>query len=467
VNVPSVPIFPRGVPSRIKPSQMPTIRIRLGVPLNLFLNARDPSLLDPSLKYDYSDSEIHVTLKGGEPIELTASKSDEPHFRTIHECQIEIREKNDPPRLLQLVESKSFSELVNLLMPIVNRTLAAIRNFGWVTTAKKYKPEEKPETLLQAWGAKARIRGKWTEIAPKPKRDEMGLYGLFALNENTERGSLSIGHWRDIEQALVEGLKPNPEQEFLTNSLQHIEREKNLRLALIEATVCLEIVLSECLRLHLQVRRHFDKKKINSVLNNVGLTSKVGLFAESLLSLNERSKEQVDKVLKAITWRNKIIHASGHIPESVPDEDVKEAIYSMLNLSLTLGRKRDKLRAEPEMEKVSAAIAELFQCPRPEMEALKYHEISANFSFRSKTPSYLQKIEPGLPADDKVPDQDGLQQIIEGLESEIRKRDRYFEARKHLSAKFQRGFVGPVVFAFFEKGVWKHMVEPTAEKPAS
>lgn len=239
---------------------MQTIRVRLSVPLNLFLNAKHASLLNPSLDYDYADSEIRVTLKGGEPVELTASKSDEPHFRTIYQCQIEIREKSDPPKFLQLVESKNFTELLNSLIPIVNRTLAAIRNFGWVTTAKEYKPEEKPETLLQAWRAKARINGKWREIAPKPKRDEAGLYGLFTLNENTERGSLSIAHWRDIEQALVEGLKPNPEQEFLTNSLQHL-RESNLRLALIEATVCLEIVLSDCVRLYLEVRRHFDKKK--------------------------------------------------------------------------------------------------------------------------------------------------------------------------------------------------------------
>jgi hypothetical protein len=190
---------------------MTTIRIRLGVPLNLFLNANNPSLLNPSLKYDYSDFEIRVTLKAGQPIELTASKSDEPHFRTIHECQIEIREKSDPPKFQQLVESKNFTELVDSLMPIVNRTLAAIRNFGWVTTAREYKPEEKPETLLQAWGAKARIHGKWKEIATKPERHQMGLYGLFELNENIERGSLSIGHWRDIEQALAEGLRPNPE----------------------------------------------------------------------------------------------------------------------------------------------------------------------------------------------------------------------------------------------------------------
>jgi hypothetical protein len=244
-----------------------------------------------------------------------------------------------------------------------------------------------------------------------------------------------------------------------------MEREKNLRLALIEATVCLEIVLSESVRLYLQVKRHFDKKKINHILNNVGLTSKVGLLAESILSLGERKKEQIDNVLKAITWRNKIIHDSGHLPESVPDQEIRDAIYSMLNLSLTLGRKRDMLRAEPEMEKISTDIAGRFQCPRPEIEISKYHEISATFSFRGGAPLLLRKIGSPLPEDEKIPDQEGLQKIVEGLESELKKRDRYFEARKHLSAKFQRGYIGTVVFALFEKGVWMPMAEPPAEKP--
>jgi hypothetical protein len=286
------------------------------------------------------------------------------------------------------------------------------------------------------------------------------MYGFLTLEENVERGSLSIGHWLDIEQALVEGLKPNPEQEFLTNSLQHMERDKNPRLALIEATVCLEIVLSECVRLYLGVKRHFDKKKIDDVLNNVGLTSKVGLLADSLLSFNDGSRQRLDQVLKGIRWRNKIIHHSGHIPPSVPADEVKDTIYAMLNLALTLGSKRDELRAEPEMEKISAAMASQFQCPRPEIQVMKYHGIAATFSFQSKAPLYLRAVGRSLPEDDKIPDQNGLQQIVDGLASKLKERDPYFDTKKHLSAKFQRGMIGGFVFANFEKGVWKHMTEP-------
>jgi hypothetical protein len=274
---------------------------------------------------------------------------------------------------------------------------------------------------------------------------------------------LSIHHWRDIEQALVEGLKPNPEQEFLTNALQHLEREKNFRLALIEATVCLEIVLSQSVKLYLEVRRHFSKKKIHDVLNNVGLTSKVGLLADSILTHKEGNRAQLDKVLKAINWRNKIIHHTGHLPPSVPTEEVKDSIYAMLNLALALGRKREKLQAEPEAERISDTVAEHFHCPAPQIEILKYHKVSVTFSF--PTGSQLYRLALGAPKtpEIKVPDQEGLQQIVNELESKLKGRDRYFDPTKHLSVSFKRGVLGGVVFAAFEKGEWKH----TASEPDS
>jgi len=266
------------------------MRLRLSVPLSLFLNSPRETLLDlPPLTFQHGESEVQIILKGAAPLKVDSGS--EPHFRAIHECQIEIRQKREAGhQLLKLVQSNDFAELSNLVMPIVNKTLVAIRNFGWVTTAKEYKPERKPENLLRAWSTKARIHGEWKEVAPNPPQTPFDLfYKLTDLDQNVERGSLSVSRWPDIEQALVEGLKPSPEQEFLTNALQHL-REENLRLALVEGTVCLEIVLSECLRLYLSVKRKFSKSKIESVLNNVGLLSRVGLIVDSMLTYLRRGQ---------------------------------------------------------------------------------------------------------------------------------------------------------------------------------
>jgi hypothetical protein len=444
-------------------------RIRLNVPLNMFLNASDPNLLDPSLIFEHGEYEIRVSLKGGTA--LRVEKDDEPHFRSVSHCQLEIRDKHHDGAILRLTDSKNYQELIDLLMPIVNRTLAAIRNFGWVTTAREYKPEEKPEALLRAWQTKARTRGKWREVAPKPKKDALGLYGLFPLEENVERSSLSVGRWRDIEQALVENLKPNPEQEFLTNALQHL-REDNLRLALVEATVCLEIVLSDALRLYLEVKKRFPKKKIEAVLSNVGLTTRVGLILDPILTYDERSRAQLDKVLKAINLRNAIVHKTGHLDPSVPVEEVHDSVYAMLNLALTLGRKREKLKGEPALEQISIAIADRFQCPRPEIETLKHHEVSVTFSFPSEVSLYLRPLGSPEAPDIKVPDRQGLQAIINEIELRLKELDPYFDPKKHLSVSFKRGVLGGTLFATFEKGTWnplseEHHGNPTITLPKS
>lgn len=419
------------------------LRIRLNVPLNLFLNSDDPNLLNPSLTFIKDNLEIRVSLKGGRP--LTISTGDERHFRTISQCQIEIRDPHESLR--GPLESKKYEELLSTLMPIVNRTLTAIRNFGWVTTAREYKPEQKPEALFRTWDATFRTQGEWRAIAPETEKS--GLYGISDLEENVERGALSVRQWKDIEQALLEDLKPGPEQEFLTNSLQHI-RDDNLRLALIEATVCLEIVLSQAIQLHLEVKRFLSKKRIDVVLNNVGLTSRVGLLVDTIFPFNERGGLNLDKVLQAINWRNKIIHHTGHIPSSVPTDEVRGCVYAMLNLSLRLADKREKLRVEPELGELARAIANEFDCPTPEIDALKYHKIAVNFTFYAG--AMLRSLYPPAIPEKKIPDRVGLQHIVDELESRLKKRDQFFDSTKHLSVTSKRGL--DAVFASFENGQW-------------
>lgn len=75
-----------------------TLRIRLDVPLNLYLNAKDPSLLDPSLNFFHHEYDVHVTLKGSEPLQLLIPSDDESHYRTISRCQIEIRDSQEDLR---------------------------------------------------------------------------------------------------------------------------------------------------------------------------------------------------------------------------------------------------------------------------------------------------------------------------------------------------------------------------------
>ena len=275
------------------------IRIRLALPLHFFLSAESPGLLNPPpLNFEDATFKVRLWLDKGEPLQLSESKK---YFRTIHRCRVELRSDDRTAQISRSIESQNFESIVNFLTPVVNRIVRAIRNFGWVTTAREYKVQDQPEALLRLWGASARIRGKWRDVAPEPPKKSSLFDALFAL-ENVETGSLDVSRWTDIEQAIVEGLAPNPENEFLTNALQHLH-ENSLRLALIEATVSLEIVLSQCLEAYLRVRQHFSKERINSVLNNVGLTSRVGLVLQLIFTSDERKEAKLDSVLRAINWR--------------------------------------------------------------------------------------------------------------------------------------------------------------------
>src|SRR5580700_1714814 len=110
------------------------LRLRLDVPLHFFLNASDPNLLTPSLDFEHESLKVRVTVSGGPPLHV--DQGDEREFRTISRCRIEIKDESPAEDLLKAVEAKRHQELVDVLLPVVNRTLLAIRNFGRVTTAR-------------------------------------------------------------------------------------------------------------------------------------------------------------------------------------------------------------------------------------------------------------------------------------------------------------------------------------------
>ena len=103
------------------------LRLRLNVPLHLYLNASDPNLLKPSLTFHHETSTILVSLKGGPPLRITGIDAEEPDFSTIFCCRIEIRSEHKGDDLLGWVETQNHHDLVGFVMPIVNKTLRAIK----------------------------------------------------------------------------------------------------------------------------------------------------------------------------------------------------------------------------------------------------------------------------------------------------------------------------------------------------
>ena len=177
----------------------------------------------------------------------------------------------------------------------------------------------------------------------------------------------------------------------------------------------------------------------------------------------ERRKADLDSVLKAIRWRNGIIHNTGRLPETVPNQEVHDCTYAMLNLSLRLAERRERLRVEPEVRQLGNALAEKTKCPVPTIEILKYHRVKTSFTYFDDSPPYLRPLGmPVLPAA-PIPDVNTMREIIEELELKLKARDPWFRERQHLSAVFQH--YPDRVFALFENGELKK-VESPAPAPA-
>ena len=144
----------------------------------------------------------------------------------------------------------------------------------------------------------------------------MPLRGLadfipFLSTENI--GELDYNNWPTIVEAIQDNLESPPEQEFITNALEHL-KVRNYRLALIESIICLEIVLTQYLKAFFSINKQIPEKRINNFLNpNLGLNARISVLLN--LCLDERDIESVNftNILRAINRRNHIIHKTGNL----------------------------------------------------------------------------------------------------------------------------------------------------------
>lgn len=158
---------------------------------------------------------------------------------------------------------------------------------------------------------------------------------------------LSAGNWSETEEAGQDNLEPSPEKEFLTNAFEHL-RVGNMRLALVEAVVCVEIVVSQFLKAYFEINKGWSKTRLRSYLNpDITLSTRVGLLLEIILSADDLKAVDGERVRAGIGWRNKAVHESGHLPD-VPEKEIRQVIVAVLTLALRLGQKRDEIIATPE-----------------------------------------------------------------------------------------------------------------------
>src|SRR5206468_3398356 len=130
-----------------------------------------------------------------------------------------------------------------------------------------------------------------------PMRDlqDMLTDRFLLFQENI--GELNINDWTLVEEAIQDDLKAGPEKEFYTNALEH-SRVGNLRLAVVESVISLEILLAQWLHQVLPTR---GVRKVNDLLKpQLDLFTRVNLLLPMLLRTDRLELVNLDDVARTV-----------------------------------------------------------------------------------------------------------------------------------------------------------------------
>src|SRR3990170_6110646 len=407
------------------------MKLKLKIPLYFYLSGPTEQSLEVETSFEHDDVKVNLRFVGENPLTFPKGSDDSKVFSHVKYAEF-VLEDTDPQqsRLAKIVTTEpDYVQILKYLLPIVNRVLCSIRNWGLVAFVTELNPrDDDAKKYIQRWDVQSSEDGENWQAVVKP---ETGLLGaLLSGFLNDERaGNLHVRNWSEIEEAIQDNLETPPEQEFLVNSIEHLNLG-NFRLALIEAIICLEIVLTQFLRVYLSINKNLSPNRIDDFLTHqFGLTPRVSGLLDLVLDPDDLKKVNIDSVRTAIRWRNKVIHETGRLPQGVSENELRSKIVDVLILADLLGMKRDQIESSPELQQIGNQLSQKFGLPEPTILRLRRHRILINFEFLLPTE---------IPSD--------LGAVLESVAKEasfiFATKDSRFNATEHLHIRFLVFFQG-------------------------
>lgn len=350
------------------------MEVRATIPIRAYLIAATPEDLAPTTQFVHKRLTVGVRFDGDEPADLPGPPVQ--HFRRLHSMEIRV---GGDDKLKQLVDSEDGWPLLNLTVGAANRVMTAVRNFGQVAHLQplRVSPDE-TDRWLRALRVQVSEDGEsWTPVRGTETLEEMLSDRFVLTRENV--GEMQMRQWPAVEEALQDGLKPGAEREFFTNALEHL-RVANLRLAVVESVICLEIVLSEWLHQILPSRGVSDTKLNKLLRPQVDLSTRLGLLLPLLVSPEELARIKHDDVTRTVRYRNGVVHETGNLPEGLDPVLVKEGVWAVLTLAMNLADKRDELRRMPHLDAIAREVAASHGVPLPRIRNIGPHSYTAAFN---------------------------------------------------------------------------------------
>ncbi|MBZ5645908.1 MAG: hypothetical protein LAN37_01640 [Acidobacteriia bacterium] len=385
--------------------------------------------MDLSTAFVHGGLRVSLSFASLDPIEVP--DREEKFLRLLTHQVVEIENASDERVVERLAAPENREELARTLVQITSRINLALRNIGIVTAVNEISFDAtRIDSLLREWQTSIADGGEYALMF----EPNALLEALLRRAPHETRDLFSVRDWEEIEEAIEENLEPKPEQEFLANAVEYL-RLQNRRAALLESVVCLEIVLTQYLKAYLGLKKGFSSKRIDNLLSsNLHLSARVGLILELVLTPDEIKKLELDRVLKAISWRNEIVHKTGHLPKNLPDRDCDAAIYRVLELARFLARQRDVIRSGPELERLADAIADEMKVPPPLIQIGRGRRLVIRFD---------------LSPESARPTKDELLKLTEFVSAKCKEYQDRIDPEKHLFLSF---FQRNEVVAFVVEG---------------
>jgi len=361
-------------------------------------------------------------FKSDPPMEIKDAPQEMKWTCSANRLVIEIVDETEKTSLAELIAEHDLDALLDLTLPIANRCLMAIRNYGIVPSLHEITPVEGTQARdrLAEWHAE--IAGEvdvWTQLVAPTKVDS--LWFLLRSQQSGPAGELDSKLWLEVQESVEDNLTIPPEREFLANSVEHL-RNRNFRYSLLESIIGLEIVLARFLSASLRINYDLSKRRIDKFLTpELGLTARVSALLNIMLPANEIKEIDLDKILEAIKIRNHVIHKTGRLPASLSGDEVTMCIKAVLSLVLLVARKREQTEIRPKLQEIANQLFANHGISKPFIWLGKGHNIGVAFS----TGIIFEK-----------PDEDVVHAVITDAGRLLRRIDKRFNPQEHLYVKF-------------------------------
>lgn len=317
-------------------------------------------------------------------------------------------------------------DLLKLIVRIINKSLQAIRNFGIMPHVQMFNPDiSYTDYYLSSLNVKL-LDDEGEHYISQSKNLLGEIWARRALPSTSETppaSDLHVFRWPDIEEALQDQSEPPPEKEFFTNAVEFL-RIRNFRMALLEAVICLEIVLTQYLqylKTYLSIRKTVPNSRIKKFLSpQMGLSIRLSGLLDLTLTKDDLKDIDLNKVIHVVEWRNSIVHRTGRLPKYLTEEELRNGISNVLTLALLLAQSRDRIQAEPVLQDIAKKISELHKIPVPNVFDIGRHLILVEIQFFFAT----------------LPDNEILEEVSKDLGEHLKIRDSRFIPDKHLFIRF-------------------------------